>query len=396
MSENIILDGSVTSRLIVEVKDVFSVDDVRVPSKAPQDTIIFVGNLLMEDSEVAYDMIAERWEKFEYTPSLNYHENKVALTANPGVIDPKPSNPWVNLILGILTVLSIQFTGATYECGCIPSTLSEWNGGLPMMLAMMSILLAHEFGHYFAARYHKVAVTLPYFLPLPAPISPVGTLGAFIQLRSPFKTKKQLFDIGIAGPIGGLIVALPLIILGVAISPVGEISRQQSSLLEGNSIFYLTIKYLIHGQLLPGFDSYADMPVYQEYLYLLGGILPPTGGGVDIHINSFTLAAWFGLFVTAMNLLPVGQLDGGHLAYCLLGKRARLLGQFLVFIMVVAGFVSWTGWLLWSLLVVFIIGTGHPPPLNELADIGMPRKLLAYTMIVVFILLFMPTPLQLL
>ncbi|MDM8518882.1 site-2 protease family protein [Anaerolineales bacterium HSG6] len=392
---NTILDGAVVTQLMLEVNDIFYVDDVKIPREAPQDTIMFVGNLLIPDSEVAYDMLAERWLKYQYTPMLRHYKGKVALVAQPGVVDPQPSNPWINLLVGILTVLSIQFTGALYECGCIPATLEEWNGGLPMMLAMMSILLAHEFGHYFAAKYHQVDVTLPYFIPLPAPISPVGTLGAFIQLRSPFKTKKQLFDIGVAGPIGGLIVALPLIAWGVASSPVDVLNRQEGSFLEGNSIFYLGLKYLIHGQLLPHFDQYADLPRYQEALYILSGVLP-AGGGTDIHIDSFTLAAWFGLFVTAMNLLPVGQLDGGHLAYCLLGERARLLGGVLVGLMIIAGIVSWPGWIVWVLLVTFVIGLGHPPPLNELADMGMPRKLLAYAMIIVFVLIFMPAPLQLL
>jgi len=256
-------------------------------------------------------------------------------------------------------------------------------------------LLAHEFGHYFAARYHNVAVTLPYFLPLPPPLSPIGTLGAFIQLRSPFKTKKQLFDIGVAGPIGGLILALPLTVIGVAMSPVQPFQRQGASFLEGNSIFYLSLKYLTHGQLLPSFDQYTNLPFWQEFLYLLSGVLPP-GNGDDIIINSFALAAWFGLFVTAMNLLPVGQLDGGHLMYCLLGEKARWLGIILVAIMAIIGLVSWTGWLLWAVLIVFVIGVGHPAPLNELAELGAPRTILAYVMLVVFVLLFMPTPLQLL
>lgn len=395
-TENVILDGTLISHLAQEVTDLFSVDQLQVPQEAPAGTVIFLGQLLISDSEVAYERIAERWQPYDYTPMLRYHNNQVALVANPGVVTPKPSNPWVNLGLGILTVISILFTGALYECeGCLPSTLNEWVAGLPMMLAMMSILLAHEFGHYFAARYHKVAVTLPYFIPLPPPISPVGTLGAFIQLRSPFRTKKELFDIGVAGPIGGLIFALPLTVWGVAISPINPINRELGSFLEGNSIFYLGVKYLVHGELLPSFERYSDLSLGQEFFYLLIGAIPP-GQGTDILINSFTLAAWFGLFVTAMNLLPVGQLDGGHLMYCLLGDKARWLGLALVGIMIMAGILSWPGWILWALLVFFVIGIGHPPPLNELAPLGASRTILAYVMIVVFVLLFMPTPLQLL
>jgi hypothetical protein len=391
-TENIILDGAVLSQLRGDVEDVFRVDRVETPRQAPQGTILFVGELLMRNSEAAYDLIAERWRSRDYTPLLRRYQGQVALLAQPGVIVPKPSNPWINLGLAIATILSILFTGATLECACLPNTLAEWLGGLPMALAMMGILLAHEFGHYFAARSHKVAVTLPYFIPLPL-ISPVGTLGAFIQLRSPFKTKKQLFDIGVAGPLGGLIVALPLVLWGVANSAVQEVSRNQGSVLEGNSIFYLAVKYFVHGRLLPSFDRYSDLPFVQEFLLLLAGVIPP-GGGTDILINSVAFAAWFGLFVTAMNLLPVGQLDGGHIIYCLLGDKARWLGTILVGAMLVAGIFWWSGWILWAVLVFFVIGPGHPPPLNDLVPLGLPRKLLAYITIFIFIIMFMPNPLQ--
>ncbi len=395
-SENIILDGTLVSRLVVDIQNIFNVIEIETPPKAAQGTIIFVGELLMSDSEAAYDLIAERWKRHDYTPMLKQYRQKIGLTAQPGVVIAQPSNPWINLILGIITLISVLFTGAMYESksGDLPTTLAAWASGLPMMFAMMSILTAHEFGHYFAARYHKVAATLPYFIPLPAPISPVGTLGAFIQLRSPFKTKKQLFDIGVAGPLGGLIFALPLIIWGVLNAPIQQLTHEGNSMLEGNSIFYLGIKYFIHGQLLPSFNQYADLSTLKEFSLLLMGIVP-SGGGTDIMINSFTLAAWFGLFVTAMNLLPVGQLDGGHLAYCLLGNKSRWLGLTLVSIMVLAGIFTWSGWLLWSILVFFVVGVGHPAPLNDLAPLGTARKILAYVMIIVFIILFMPMPLQL-
>lgn len=391
--ENIILDGTLLGKLRAGIEDVFAVTGVETPRAAPQGTIMFLGDLLMADSEAAYDRIAERWRAYQYTPMLRRQQGQIVLIAQPGIIAPKPSNPWINLALAIVTLISVLFTGAVYECqGCVPATLSQWLGGLPMMLAMMGILLAHEFGHYFAARYHKIAVTLPYFIPLPV-ISPVGTMGAFIQLRAPFKTKKQLFDIGVAGPLGGLIVALPLVFWGVAQSTVAEINRGAGAL-EGNSIFYLTLKYLLHRELLPSFDQYAGLPFWREFLYLLGGIVPAQGSGHDIFINSFAFAAWFGLFVTAMNLIPVGQLDGGHVIYCLLGEKARWLGMALVGFMVIMGIFWWSGWLFWAMLVFWIIGPGHPPPLNDLVELGWPRRLLAYAMIFIFIILFMPNPLQ--
>ncbi|MCB9102391.1 MAG: site-2 protease family protein [Anaerolineales bacterium] len=393
--ENILLDGTLLGQLRDDVKDIFYVDSIETPRRAAQGTIIFIGDLLMQDSEAAYDRIAERWRARQYTPMLRRYKGQIGLIAQPGIVTPARSNPWINLGLAITTILSVLFTGAVYECQCMPQTLPQWLTGLPMMLAMMAILLAHEFGHYFAAKYHKVAVTLPYFIPLPV-VSPVGTLGAFIQLRSPFKTKKQLFDIGVAGPLGGLIFAIPLIFWGMASSTVTEIYRDPNnpSLLEGNSIFYLGVKYLIHGQLLPNFDAYRDLPIIQKTILLVAGIIPD-GGGSDVFITSVAFAAWFGLFVTAMNLLPVGQLDGGHIIYCLLGEKARVLGLVLVGIMVLAGFL-WTGWLVWAFLIFLVIGVGHPPPLNDLVPLDPGRKILAYIMIIIFIIMFMPNPLQIL
>lgn len=390
-SDNIILDGSLLSRLRSEVEDIFSIHRIETPQKAPQGTILFIGELLRQDSEAVYDIIAERWQPHDYTPLLRRRDEEIVLIAQPGVIEPRPSNPWINLALAVITIVSVQFSGASYACGCIPDTLGEWAGGFPMMLTMMVILLAHEFGHYFAARFHRVAVTLPYFIPLPL-ISPVGTLGAFIQLRSPFKTKKQLFDIGVAGPLGGLIFAIPLTFWGVATSPVQPLTRGPGTVLEGNSIFYLAVKYITHGQLLPNFDHYAGIAGWQEFILLLTGMIPG-GEGVDIIINPMAFAAWFGLFVTAMNLLPVGQLDGGHVIYCLLGDKSRWLGLGLVILMLFAGF-WWPGWVLWALLVFFIIGTGHPPPLNDLVDLGASRRILAYVVIFLFFIMFMPNPLQ--
>jgi membrane-associated protease RseP (regulator of RpoE activity) len=166
-----------------------------------------------------------------------------------------------------------------------------------------------------------------------------------------------------------------------------------NSVLEGNSVFYLAVKYLVHGQLLPGFEQYSDLPVIREFLLLLAGVITE-GGGTDILLNSVAFAAWFGLFVTAMNLLPVGQLDGGHVIYSLIGEKARLLGIVLVGAMLLAGIFWWTGWILWALLVFFVIGPHHPPPLNDLVPLNPGRKLLAYFTIFIFIIMFMPNPLQ--
>jgi Zn-dependent protease len=388
--ENIILDGTLLGKLRADIEDIFALSSVETPRQATQGTIVFLGDLLLHDSEAAYDIIEQRWRLHQYTPMLRRQQGQIALIAQPGILSPKRWNPWINLGLFIATVVSVLFNGASYECQCLPGTLAQWLEGIPSLLALMSILLAHEFGHYFVARYYKIAVSLPYFIPLP--FSLIGTLGAFI-LQPPCKTKKQLFDIGVAGPLGGLILAIPLVFFGVASSQISHINRNATSVLEGNSIFYLLVKYFMHGQLLPSFDQYNDLPVWREFLLLLSGSIPP-GRGEDIFINAFTFAAWFGLLITAMNLLPVGQLDGGHIIYCILGEKARWLGVILIGAMFGLAIFWWYGWFLWTLLLFLVIGPGHPPPLNDLVEIGWPRKLLGFVMLLFFILLFMPSPFQ--
>jgi membrane-associated protease RseP (regulator of RpoE activity) len=199
-----------------------------------------------------------------------------------------------------------------------------------------------------------------------------------IQLRSPILNRKQLFDIGVAGPLAGLFVAIPLLVYGLSQSPVESTSVLQqrafesgyASTQEGNSLLYLGLKYLIHGKILPG-------------------------DGLDVSINSMTFAAWFGLFVTCLNLLPMSQLDGGHIAYALFGRRAWGLAYGTAGLLLVLGLMNggWQGWLLWVVLP-FVFGLRHPPPLNDHTSLDRKRKVWGVVMIVIFVLVFTPVPLK--
>jgi membrane-associated protease RseP (regulator of RpoE activity) len=238
--------------------------------------------------------------------------------------------------------------------------------GIPFAFTLLIILGAHEFGHYFAARYHKVSVTLPYFIPMP--LSFVGTFGAFIQLRSPVRNRNQLFDVGVAGPLVGLALAVPLLFVGLALSPVGPLPTEGGYILEGNSLFYLGAKYLVFGQVLPG-------------------------GGLDVMLDPIAFAAWFGLLVTAFNLWPIGQLDGGHVMYGLIGEKTRTIGFIVVGALVILGIVLWQGWITWAILI-FLLGIGHPPPLNDITPLSSKRRVLGMLVLLLFALLFVPIPLQ--
>ncbi|OQY45628.1 MAG: hypothetical protein B6242_09950 [Anaerolineaceae bacterium 4572_78] len=364
---NIILDGTLIAKLRVEIQDLFLVTNIKIPSEAKQGVIIFQGDLRLDDSEVVYDAIAKRWLPLDYTPMLQRNQNQIELIANPGVVHPKPSNPLINLVLFILTVLSVLGVSLMNE-GINP--LENPAGilqGLPFTIAFLAILGAHEFGHYFLARYHKVAVTLPYFIPFP---NIIGTFGAFIQLRSPTITRKQLFDVGVAGPIAGLVIALPVLVIGLFNSTIEPLPTVGGGyLMEGNSIFYWGLKLMIFGQALPS-------------------------NGMDVFLHPLAWAGWLGLLVTMLNLVPVGQLDGGHIAYVLFGKATRTIGYVIIILMLIGSYFSLT-WLFWALLIFVLVGVGHPPPLNEVAPLDNQRKLLGYVMLVVFILLFTPIPLEL-
>jgi membrane-associated protease RseP (regulator of RpoE activity) len=363
--ENVILDGEVLGRLRHEIEDLFEVTDVTVPRQAQQGVIVFTGRLLMKDADRAYDLLAERWAHQDYTPILRKHGGEIQLIAQPELVKPRPANPWINLGLFVATVLSVLFIGALNEGArpfADPASISK---GVPFAFTMLAILGTHEFGHYFAARRHKVAVTLPYFIPMP--LSFVGTFGAFIQLRSPVRNRNQLFDVGVAGPLAGLVIAIPLLLYGLAISPVGPLPTQGNYYLEGNSLLYLGAKYLIHGQILPG-------------------------NGLDVMLNPIAFAAWFGLLVTAFNLLPVGQLDGGHVIFTLIGDKIQIVGTLFVAALLVMGVMLWQGWFVWALLI-FLLGVGHPPPLNDVTPLSRGRKLLALLTIFIFVLVFTPVPL---
>ncbi len=198
--------------------------------------------------------------------------------------------------------------------------------GWPFAVSMLGILAAHEFGHYFMGRHYNIHVTLPYFIPFPG--SPFGTLGAFINMKEIPRNRRQLLDIGLAGPLAGLIVAIPVLFIGLKLSELNILSsivpEGQSLQMEGNSILYLSMKYLAFGKLLPQPVSFSDVnPILYWIKYFFTG-LPFPQGGVDVMLHSVAWAGWAGLLVTALNLIPAGQLDGGHVAYVLLGKEKTL------------------------------------------------------------------------
>lgn len=347
-----------------EIADLFVVYDTTLDQPEPG-YVRFRGRFLV-DTAVCFDDLRTRFEKHGFTPMIRQEEDRVALIALPVVFNPPASRGWINLLLFVLTIISTLLTGASYGATDAREIFMIWRGW-QFSLGIMIILGAHELGHYFAARYHKVSVSLPYFIPLPL-LSLFGTLGAFIQLKEPVKNRRALLDVGVAGPLAGMVFALPILWYGLATSPVGPLPSGDYTM-EGNSILYALSKIVILGRFLP-----AD--------------------GIDVSLNQFAWAGWVGLLVTSFNLIPVGQLDGGHVAYVLFGKNAKQLFWPVVFSLVLLViFTETLVWVVWIVLLT-LVGRVYAEPLDDLTPLDRKRKFIAIFTLVLFVLVFVPIPLQ--
>ncbi len=291
-------------------------------------------------------------------------EDEVAVVAVPGLVQPTSSRLWLAVLLFVLTVASTMFiAGAqSIENGRI---VFNWSEAILFSGTLMSILLAHELGHFVASRRLGVAVSYPFFIPMPLFI--FGTMGAFIQMKEPPPDRRALFNIGVAGPLAGLVLAIPLTFIGLTLSTVEPIPTVGSYYMEGNSLLYGAMKFLIFGQWLPS-------------------------NGVDVMLHPMAFAGWAGMLVTALNLLPAGQLDGGHVIFGLLGKRwGQRVTYAVIGVLLLFGFV-WDGWWIWALLIFFLAGR-HAPILNEVTPLGPRQRMLGIITLILFILLFTPIPL---
>jgi membrane-associated protease RseP (regulator of RpoE activity) len=233
--------------------------------------------------------------------------------------------------------------------------------GAPFSLTIMSILLAHEMGHYLTARYYRVKATLPHFIPFP--FSLVGTLGAFILIKSPFPHRRSLIDIGLAGPFAGFIVTIPALFIGIAQSRLGPPSEGGISL--GEPLLFQWIGSLY----------WPDLPTEQV-----------------LYISPVGLAAWFGLLATAINLFPIGQLDGGHATYALFRKGAHRISRWAFLLLFPLAYFG-PNWLIWAMLA-FLLGIRrpHPPTLYDSAPLPRSRRIMGFLGLVVFIISFTPEP----
>jgi membrane-associated protease RseP (regulator of RpoE activity) len=378
------------------VRRVFRIDDVT--SMDPLKGILFRyrGELLNEDSVAAYDQLSDSLAQYSLMPLFRVEEDRHVIYLAPKQPEPKQDKISTNIILFVLTVFSVMLAGAQVE-GPMPQDMlgqvlmlaKAIFTGWPFALSLLGILLAHEFGHYLMSRYHKTPATLPYFIPFP--FSPLGTMGAAIIMRGTPKNKRVLFDIGIAGPLAGLIVAIPVLLYGLHLSTLGTIEPSPNGYIEGNSLMYLLAKFIVFGRLLPAPVEPQSILYWIQYFFT-GRPVP--FGGVDVFIHSVAFAGWGGLLVTGLNLIPAGTLDGGHVVYSLFGDKAKKAFPYIVGLLLVLGFV-WSGWWLWAAML-FWLGRVQAQPLDQITTLDPTRRALAVLMLVIFVLVFMPVPMMLL
>lgn len=266
------------------------------------------------------------------------------------------------IVLFLCTLITTASAGALQN-GADPLS-NPWQilSGLPFAITLMTILLVHEMGHYLTSRYHGVKATLPYFIPAP---SFIGTFGAFIKMESPPPDRRSLFDVAAAGPLAGLVLAIPAVIVGLRLSTVALEEGVHEGIALGSS-------------LLLSFLSWITL-----------GLLPEEA---NILMHPIGFAGWIGLLVTALNLIPVGQLDGGHVAYALFGQKHIWVSRLALAAILALGLMRWwDGWLIWGLLLI-LMGVRHPPPQDPYLPLDLKRKCIGWFMLAILAVTFIPVP----
>ncbi|MFQ5459167.1 MAG: site-2 protease family protein [Anaerolineae bacterium] len=347
------------------VAPVFSVHEVE--SRAGGRIIVMKGRFL-RSPEMVYEEVAAPLRAQGFVPVLRQEGGLDVLMAYPAPGIRGATRPLLHLGLFVATVLSTLWAGTLQSIGQVPTLtlfLRHWTEGLPFTIALLGILGVHEFGHYFVARRYGLDVTLPYFIPFPLNAY-TGTLGAVIRIRSPFESRKALFDVGIAGPLAGLAVAVPVVAMGL----------QRAELMT--------------------FSPRTDVLVFNEPLlfqWMARAIVGERPPGTDILMNPLLMAGWLGFLITAINLLPVSQLDGGHIAYSILGRLYRPFAWAIFLAVVIVTVMRTQGFGLMALFI-FIMGIDHPPALNDLTRVGGRRVALGILTLLLALTLVTLTPFE--
>jgi membrane-associated protease RseP (regulator of RpoE activity) len=336
--------------------------------KSNINTVAFFCRIDEETLEEKFESLRLILSEKHYIPMIRseHGEHIIYIIKKPQ--SKKKKSVWINFILFIATIFTTTLAGAlqwveidSVDWMNMVSFQYLWQGFIFFSVPLLLILGVHEMGHYYASKKHHVDASLPYFIPLPPPFL-LGTFGALISTREPIPNRKALLDIGVAGPLCGFLVAIPVSLIGFFLmqqnplplpSNGGNIILLPPLLLQWmQSLFFISDNYIIHPTLFAG---------------------------------------WVGIFLTAVNLLPAGQLDGGHIARAILKEKHKYVSWVVIFVLAGLSFF-YTGWLMFAIIILLFIGTQHQPPLNEITRLDTRRKLLGLAILIIFILSFAPIP----
>jgi len=304
--------------------------------------------------------IEDHFKNSEFTPIFT--SNKGRDVVKIGIIHTSVDKPkiWLNIILFIATIFTTLWAGSNFQGGNPFKNIHELWQGIPFSFSLMAILTAHELGHFFVSRRYGMVTSLPYFIPMP---NFIGTFGAMIRMKSIVPNRRALLRVGMAGPIAGFMIALPIAIIGVALSRYVAIPSTGQYMRLGDSLLFWTIVKAVHPALPPG---------------------------MDLFLHPMAFAGWIGFLVTAMNLIPIGQLDGGHVAYSMLFQHRKKL--YIPLVVILAGFgLLWPGWLVWGLLA-FLMARRDPLVKNGLTPLTKKEIIWGLIPFLLLLLTFTPQP----
>lgn len=394
-----------TQALQDAVADLFSVESIMLDAHAAG--VVRLYGRFIADTAEAYPIVAERFRALGYTPFFREEGSRPLILAVPGHLPSAKPKVWLQAVLFAATVVSVlaawvlfNWTGEIQDLPAVLRDAALFAGTL------LGILVAHESGHYIVSRRLGIPASLPYFIPMP--LSLLGTMGAVIVTRVPPRNRRHLLFLGMAGPLAGLIVAIPALVIGLSLSPVERLAplgeQGYGYSLEGNSILYGLVKTAVFGRFLPDCDPQTPTTLGEAIRTALSGC--PYATGEDVLIGPVAFAAWAGLLVTALNLIPAGTLDGGHVAYALLGKRSYGLTRLVIIGLLglgmwgaVRGFLQgqmqfFYGTLVWFLWAGLVSSFGRRPavPLDDVTRLKGWQMALGLLVLLIFVLTFTPLP----
>ncbi|MDN5321200.1 MAG: hypothetical protein PWP49_1620 [Thermococcaceae archaeon] len=358
-------EESLIEPLVEKLSEFYSLGEMQVKG----DVIAFE---VLEIKETNFERVLKELEKLGYWAALKKREGKVVLFVFPAQ-PAKEENPFIGIGLFIATLLSTLFAGywlstsyiAFLEQYNLPGIRNVYLNAIAFSVSVLAILGTHEMGHKIAATLHGVKSTFPYFIPFP---NILGTLGAVIRVKSPIPTRNAAIDLGASGPIAGFVVAIPVLLIGLKLSPMLPISAvaEEGGIAFGQSLIMLILeKYLFR--------------IPEDYV---------------IYLHPVAIAGWVGILVTFLNLIPAAQLDGGHIARAFLGEKLHSILTFGLGLAMIGMSVFWAGWLLWGFIILLMGRIGNPGALDEVSPISPKRIVLALIVLAIFILSATPVPIS--